>query len=72
MIQGVLRVWEDAYYQHEEKRLDDRIWNAVVVQFSGYLSLSGVLRVWEIRKQAYSEGFRQFVDNAVAREYLTK
>lgn len=72
MIQVILRVWEDAYHQHQEKRLNDRMWNAMVVQFSTYMSLSGVRSVWSIRKMAYSEDFRAFVDTIPPREYKTK
>ena len=72
MVHGVLRVWEDAYYQYGQNRLDERLWNAMVIQFSGYFSLPGVRRVWEIRKQAYSEDFRRFVDSTPPREYVTK
>lgn len=72
MIHGVLRVWEDAYYQYRQDRLDERLWHAMVTQFSGYFSLPGVQRVWEIRKQAYSEDFRNFVDSTPPRTYVTK
>ncbi|MEN8376602.1 MAG: hypothetical protein ABFS34_14235 [Gemmatimonadota bacterium] len=72
MIQGVFRVWEDAFYQYDAGRLDPRIWTAMVAQFSGYLSLPGVQRVWEIRKRAYNEGFCRFVAGAKATEYQTK
>jgi hypothetical protein len=72
MVQGIFRVWEDAYHQHHQKRLDNRLWEAMVVQFSGYLSLPGVIRVWEIRKQAYSEDFRFFFERSAPRDYLTK
>lgn len=71
MVQGVFRVWEDAFYQYDAGRLDPRIWRAMVVQFSGYLSLPGVVRVWEIRKQAYNERFRDFVDRTEARPFET-
>ena len=71
MIQGIMRVWEDAYHQHQAGRLSDRIWNAMVVQFCGYLSLPGVMAVWSIRKMAYSEDFRTFVDGATPLEYKT-
>lgn len=72
MIQGIMRVWEDAYHQHQEGRLNDRVWNAMVVQFSGYLSLPGVIGVWSIRKMAYSEDFRAFVDSTTPLEYKTR
>lgn len=72
MVQGIMRVWEDAYHQHREKRLSDRVWNSMVIQFSGYLSLPGVLSVWSIRKMAYSEDFRAFVESTTPLEYRTK
>lgn len=72
MIQGIMRVWEDAYHQHQQKRLDDKVWNAMVVQFSGNMSLAGVMSVWSIRKMAYSEDFRAFVDSVEPLEYKTR
>ncbi|HUG00350.1 MAG TPA: hypothetical protein VML95_00665 [Longimicrobiales bacterium] len=72
MVQGVFRVWEDAFYQFDAGRLDPRIWQAMVTQFSAYLSLPGVQRVWEIRKRAYNAAFRDLVDRTTPIEYLTK
>ncbi len=71
MVQAVFRVWEDAFYQYTAGRLDPRIWNSMLTQFSAYLSLPGVRRVWEIRKRAYNERFREFVDRTEARPYET-
>ena len=72
MVQGLFRVWEDAFHQHEEHRYPDGIWEAMVVQYSGYLSLTGVQHVWEIRKMAYSRKFREFVDSTRSRPYVSK
>lgn len=72
MVQHIFRVWEDAFRQYQGKRLDPTMWEAMVVQFSGYLSLPGVMRVWAIRKQSYGADFRHFVDTTSAREYRTK
>ena len=72
MVQGIMRVWEDAYRQHKEKRLDKVVWKAMVIQFSGYMSLPGVMSVWTIRKNAYSEDFRAFVDSTPPIEYKTR
>ena len=66
------RVWEDAFHQHQQKRLNNTQWQAMVVQFSGYLSLPGVIAVWSIRRMAYSEDFRAFVDSTTATEYRSK
>ncbi len=72
MVQGIMRVWEDAFHQHQQKRLNDVQWQAMVVQFSSYLGLPGVAAVWSIRKMAYSEDFRAFVDATQALEYRSK
>jgi hypothetical protein len=72
MAQGLLRVWEEAYYQHEEGRLDERIWKAMLTQYVDIMSAHGFLRVWEIRKHAYSDEFRAFVDRQGGGEYRFK
>ena len=72
MVQGIFRVWEDAYHQFHEKRLPEDMWEAMVVQYSGYLSLPGVMKVWSIRKMAYSKKFRDFVDVTKPVDYLSK
>ena len=72
MVQGIFRVWEDAYHQHYEKRLPIEMWNGMVVQFSGYLGLPGVRKVWSIRKMSYSKNFREFVDATLPTEYVSK
>ncbi|HUE87962.1 MAG TPA: hypothetical protein VMO26_17960 [Vicinamibacterales bacterium] len=71
LFHSLFRVWEDAFYQHRGGRLDERVWNAMVAQYSGYLSLPGFVRVWQIRKHAYSDDFRAFVDGTQPREYVT-
>ena len=71
MVQGIMRVWEDAFHQHREQRLNESMWQGMIVQFSGYLSLHGVQSVWKIRKMAYSKEFRAFVDATPPREYKT-
>ena len=30
MVQGIMRVWEDAFHQHQQKRLNDTQWQAMV------------------------------------------
>lgn len=71
LVHSMFRVWEDAFHQYRGRRLDERVWKAMVVQFSSYLSLPGVVRVWEIRKDAFSTDFRDFVDGTSPRDYLT-
>ena len=68
MAQGLLRVWEEAYYQHEAGRLDQRIWKALA-QYTDIISAQGFQRVWELRRHTYSDEFRVFVDTRSGGEY---
>ena len=72
MVQGLLRVWEEAYYQFEENRLDQRMWSAMLRQYADLMSAHGFQRVWEIRKHTYSDEFRQFVEKLDSGEYRLK
>ena len=63
LIQGFLRVWETAYYQHRDSRLEDNIYEGIVRQLSALLTLKGGRQVWELRKEFFSEQFRDYVDN---------
>jgi hypothetical protein len=69
LIQNNLRVWEDAFHQYQQKRLNRARWNAMVVQLAEYLSLPGVAHVWSIRKKGYTEDFRSFVDSITPTQY---
>jgi|TARA_B110000438_G_C15708385_1_gene604198 hypothetical protein len=69
MVQGVLRVWEEAFYQYSEKRLDERVWNAWSAQYKDWLSSPGFQKVWEIRKHTYSAEFQLIVDSIEVGQY---
>lgn len=71
IFQGLFRVWEEAYYHHQQGRLDEPIWDAMNAQYAPYLSLPGFQRVWAIRKQAYSTDFRRFADSLEPTQYVT-
>jgi hypothetical protein len=63
MVQGFLRVWEEAYYQHSEQRLDDGNWGAMDTQFGDAISSTGFQQVWLLRKAYYRKEFRDYVDS---------
>ena len=69
MVQGLLRVWEEAFFQFAEDRLDNRVWDPMVAQYSDWMSSSGFQRVWEIRKHTYNPDFRKFVDELTFGDY---
>ena len=69
MVQGLMRVWEEAFYQYSENRLDHRVWSAWCAQYRDWISSYGFQRVWALRKHTYSHDFQQFVDGIELGEY---
>ena len=69
MAQGLLRVWEEAYYPYDAGRLDERIWKAMLSQYTDIISSHGFQRVWELRRHTYSDEFRAFVDGCSGGDY---
>ena len=70
--QSILRVWEEAFHQHREDRLDQHIWDVMVKQYASVLSAQSFARVWELRKEYYDPSFRDFVDDLQKTGYRTK
>ena len=69
MVQGLMRVWEEAFYQYSESRLDQRVWSAWCAQYRDWISSDGFQKVWALRKHTYSHDFQQFVDGIEMGEY---
>jgi hypothetical protein len=69
MVQGLLRVWEEAFFQFQEDRLDNRVWDSMVAQYSDWMSSRGFQRVWEIRKHTYNPDFQKYVNELDCGEY---
>jgi hypothetical protein len=70
--QQILRVWEEAYHQHNERRLPDTIWNVMHSQYSNIVSAQSFGRIWDLRKQFFDPAFREYVDNIEREEYTIK
>ncbi|MCZ6774149.1 MAG: hypothetical protein O7G83_19505 [Proteobacteria bacterium] len=68
-IQRMLRVWEEAFIQHQEARLDARIWKTMVRQYASFLSLPTISHIWDLRREFYDDEFRAFVDELQRTEY---
>lgn len=71
-VQGVFRVWEEAYYQHISGRLDANLWQAILREYTSYLSGPGFDFVWQLRKNYHNDEFRLFVDELPRTEYKTR
>jgi hypothetical protein len=61
-MQRNYRVWEDAFYQRREGRLDEPLWRSMERQYSALLTWPGVQWVWRIRREFYTPAFREYVD----------
>jgi len=70
--QRMLRLWEEAYYQHAAGRFDERLWHSIVRQYAAYHSAASFTRAWALRRDFYTEDFRKFVDSVEKREFEIK
>ena len=62
-VQLLLRVWEEAFHQNSENRLDGSTWTAMETQYCDLISAEGVQEVWAIRKLFYRQEFREYVES---------
>jgi len=60
-IYPILRVWEEAYIQFEQGRLEERLWVAMNSQFTSYLDYPAINRIWNLRHQHFDKKFQEFV-----------
>jgi hypothetical protein len=56
------RVWEHAFYQHQEGLLDDRIWAGWLQQMSLSLGIPGFVQGWPAIRSMFHEDFAAFLD----------
>ena len=69
---GLFRAWEEAFIQHQERRLDDRNWNTMVRYYHTITNMECMQRVWAHRHQNYDEEFQSFVNNLDQGTYQLK
>jgi hypothetical protein len=60
-ILPVLRLWEEAYVQNEQGRLENRFWIGINSQCSEYLSYPALSRIWEARSKHFDSDFQSHV-----------
>ena len=59
----ILRIWEEAYFQYEQGRLDERVWAGINSQYTSYLSYPAMSKIWKLRRKHFDSEFQNFVDN---------
>ena len=72
LIIPFLRVWEEAFYQRQDGRLDDAIWSSITAQYADTMAISTNQEIWRIRRHVFAEEFRNYVDELEIGEYKNK
>ncbi len=72
MVTPMLRVWEEAFYQHQSGRLENAMWGSMSMQYSDFMAVDTFEKVWALRRHVFSEQFRAYVDNIDVGEYRNK
>jgi hypothetical protein len=68
-VNPLIKVLEEAFWQHENGRLDDEIWLPLKNQFAFFLGADSFVQVWAQRQRLYSEKFKEFVNGMEKHEY---
>ena len=61
-VHGIFRVYEEAYNQHRQGRLDAQLWDAMNHQYASYLAAPAFHKYWELRGFQYNTDFRAYVE----------
>ena len=62
-LQGLIRLFEEAYFQHQQNRINSGMWNAINRQYSSLFSNVVYIRYWQMRRDWYHEEFQTHIDN---------
>ena len=67
-VLGGLKVCEEAFYQHQQGRLDDYYWGGMVQQLKDMMSLGAMSDIWDMRCHQFGEDFRSFIGDLTKEE----
>ena len=59
----MLRLWEEAFIQYQNGRLEYRIWKGINSQYSAYLNYPAISKAWELRGHHFDNDFQQHVNS---------
>jgi hypothetical protein len=68
-VNPLIKVFEEAFNQYNQGRLDEQLWHAMTKQYSFLLSAPSLEQVWKQRRTHYNETFREFVDGLEKTKY---
>jgi hypothetical protein len=66
LLTQLVRSWENFYYQYRQGTLEDWLWNAHQYVIRSYFHKPGVQQWWQMRRAAYSQPFREFLESSTA------
>ena len=69
IAQRYLRVWEQAHYQFTEGHLDPQLWESIHETYVDLMGEKAIQAVWEVRRHAYRQSFRNYVGEQTFRSY---
>ena len=59
----MMRLWEEAFIQNQNGRLENRIWKGINTAYSAYLSYPALIKTWELRGSHFDADFQTHVTN---------
>jgi hypothetical protein len=68
-VNPFLKVLEEAHEQYNQGRFDESMWQALVTQYSFFLSAPALEEIWKQRRGHFNPSFRDFVDGLDKTDY---
>ena len=65
-ITYTLRIWEGLHAQFRHRQLGEEVWRGHIRQLRDVQNFDGPKKVWELRRHAFSEEFREFYESNLA------
>ena len=65
----VVRIYEDAFFQWKQGRLDKQTWETMLTQFTDFFSTEGAQHCWLLRRHQFRTDFVQYIDALEPSDY---
>ncbi len=70
LVAEYLRVFEEAYVQHSEGRLDKRTWDSMARYLAMFMDGNCPKKIWELRGPYMDPDYQTFVNNLETSEFI--
>lgn len=72
LVTNFFRAWEEAFLENRDGHLDSDVWEALSREYTRPMGAPSFRHIWNLRKENYDNGFRDYVDSLQFHEYLTR